>query len=158
MYRESQKFSNLLIMPAVFISLLFSAFVVIQMLFKIQLGNNPASNTLLISVWAVSVFLSFGAYNLRLVTDINEHAINVTLVPFLRKEFRFEDIKDMHIAANDFVGYGIRYDVTTETTYYNARGNMGLQITLTDDTKIVIGTSDPEELSAWLSSHGFSLS
>ena len=158
MYRESQKFSSLLTLPAAFISLVFSAFVVIQVLLKIQIGNHPASNTLLISIWAITVGMTFGAYNMRLITLIDTQSINITMFPLLKKEINFADVKDMQVIAYGFVGYGIRYDMGTGTTYYNARGNMGLQLTFDDDSVIVIGTNDPDGLTAWLTSHGFMLS
>jgi hypothetical protein len=97
-----------------------------------------------------SMCMSFGllllVYSIRLETNIDSEAVRIYFFPFVRKDFLFEDIKEMEVLDYGFIGgWGIRF-WTKYGTVYNIKGTKGLRIVLKNGKKYLIGTQKPEQL------------
>ena len=85
----------------------------------------------------------------RLDTRYDSEGIHYRVFPFMSwRIIAWSNVKKAYIRQYDFVGYGVRSDLTT--WYYNVGGNQGLQIIKTDSSQIVFGTQRPDELQAFL--------
>jgi len=64
-----------------------------------------------------------------LETTIDSEKISVKHLLFVKKRFKWEDIKSAEIVKYGFVGYGIRISLN-HGTVYNVKGNQGLFLKL----------------------------
>lgn len=111
-------------------------------------GNNPMSNTgLVLFTIGMFAFVYFFSW-MQLDTIITKKGIFMKYRPFLKKFFSWEQIKSATCVTYSFVGYGIRY--SSNGMVYNTAGNKGLELTLTNGKKYIIGTQKEEELKQML--------
>ncbi|MGI5940608.1 MAG: DUF6141 family protein [Thermoleophilia bacterium] len=101
----------------------------------------------------IPVFMAF----LRLVTEVRLGLLSVGLAPF---RSRLIPVHEIHGARSreyspmaEFGGWGIR-TASDGSRAYNAYGTMGVQLTLTDGSRILVGTQRAEELLAALRAAG----
>jgi hypothetical protein len=118
-----------------------------QMILGEPFGNNPLPD------WGLIIFslFIFGLITLfiflRLDTEIDENEIRINFYPFLRRNVSWKDVESAEVIKyNCLGGWGIRFS-TKYGTVYNAKGNKGLEIKLTNGKKIVIGIQKENELS-----------
>ncbi len=101
------------------------------------------------------VFLVF----LRLVTEVRPAWLSVGLAPFRPRHIALSDIHyaygRTYSAMGEFGGWGVR--VGRAGRAYNAYGDQGVQLTLTDGSRILIGTQRPGELLEALRAGGVSV-
>lgn len=82
---------------------------------------------------------------LKLKTTITEEKIRIHYFPFIKKEWKWSELKSAKVFDYGFVGgWGIRI-WTGYGTIYNVRGSKGLHIK-TNDKEYVIGTQKEEEM------------
>lgn len=108
-------------------------------------GDKPATNIELIvfSLLTLGILMLF--WFMRLKTKINEHEIQMSFFPFIKKVISWKEIRNAKIVKYQFVGYGIR--LTSEYgTVYNIKGNKGLAIELKTGKQFLIGTQKSTEL------------
>lgn len=113
-------------------------------------GQNPMSNTGLVvfSIFIIGIVMLF--VSIRLKTQINGQGIEMSYRPFgIRKMAAWEDIESAQVVRYGFVGYGIRWG-SRYGTVYNVNGNKGIAIQLKSGKKYLIGTQQPEAVSALL--------
>jgi len=109
-----------------------------------QLTAGLLAGTLIAGI--VSYFLG----KARLITYICTDGIYVRFPPFQGSFSRFswEDIKYAYLRTydplNEYGGWGIRFGPMG--TVYTVVGNVGLQLILPDNKRLLIGTHQPEEL------------
>lgn len=84
---------------------------------------------------------------LKLQTTVNEQGVSYSYFPFIKKRnFTWQEIESAKVINYGFVGgWGIRTN-TKYGTVYNVKDKMGMQITLQNGKKFVIGTQKYQEL------------
>jgi hypothetical protein len=94
---------------------------------------------------------------LRLVTEVRPGLLSVGLAPFRTRNIPIHDIHEAqpreYSPMAEFGGWGVRMG-RDGCRAYNAYGSMGVQLTLTDGSRILIGTQKAEALLAALRAAG----
>ncbi|MDR1221740.1 MAG: hypothetical protein LBL07_02520 [Tannerella sp.] len=124
-------------------------------------GNNPMSDTALIIVSASMFLLTALLFYMTLNTVINKEGIYVWFHPvqFRKKYFSWEEIERVYIRkyspVREYGGWGNRIGFGGKSgSAYNMYGNIGLQIILKNSNKLLIGTSNPDGMTAILKKIG----
>jgi hypothetical protein len=92
--------------------------------------------------------------NTKMVTQIRNDGIYVRFPPFQTgyKKFLWKDIKQVYIrrysAESEFMGWGIK--TGPMGTGYTVAGDVGIQIVLKNNYKVLIGTQQSEQVDAIL--------
>lgn len=157
LYEENQRFKQwwlwllLLVMHGLFLSGVYQ-----QIIRKIPFGDKPMSNTGLILTECLLLLVTLVILNIKLDTQIKNDGIYFRLFPF---QFSFiyvswELLDKCYVRKyspiKEFGGWGLRYSFGGNGKAYNISGNQGLQLELTNKKKILIGTQNPEEITAVL--------
>jgi len=123
-----------------------------QLIFGEPWGNEPMPDAglivLAIVVTVVTAGVMFMIFASRLVTKVLPEGIHINYFPFFRDRLiRKERIERYAVRKYkpliEYGGWGVRYSLKRGRAY-NASGNMGMQLFLKDDKKILIGTQRPE--------------
>ena len=91
----------------------------------------------------------------NLETRIDETGITIRFFPFQRVYYfvRWDEIENCEIRKYsplmEYGGWGLRYSFTNGKAY-NVAGNKGMQLTLKNGEKFLIGTQKTKELDAYL--------
>lgn len=120
-------------------------------------GTEPIPDWL---AWLLTIVfgLGFPAFTVvaRLITEVRPGLLAVRLVPFRFKRIYLRDVASAeareYSAMREYGGWGIRF--SRHGKAYNASGNQGVQLVLTDGSRILIGTQQPMELLGALRSAG----
>lgn len=124
-----------------------------QFIEQVVLGNpqgaEPVPDWL---AWLLTLIFGIGfpvlAAIVRLITVVRPGELTVGLAPLRSRRIALHDIHDAYAREysplREFGGWGIR--VGRDGKAYNAYGNKGVQLTLTDGSHVLIGTQKPEEL------------
>ena len=154
LFREVQKFRQwwlwLILIAA---ALPFAGILIYQLATGQPVGNKPASNgELAVLVLFISVPMLLGFFFIKLFTVINSESIYYGFGVSTNNlnQIRFTDIATMDVVPYHSNGLGMRLS-RDFGTIYNTSGGMGLAITKTDGSKLLIGTKRPEELKAAVS-------
>ncbi len=102
--------------------------------------------------WVLTLVFGIGlpvlASLIRLVTVVSPGELSVGLAPLRPRRIAIHDIHDAFVREyspmREFGGWGIR--VGRDGRAYNAYGNRGVQLVLTDGSRILVGSQRPEEL------------
>ena len=123
-------------------------------------GNNPSSDSGLIAISFLMLFVAVGIPMLLLGSYLEikvfQDGIYFRYIPFIRKfrRINFAAIQSFVIRKykpiREFGGWGIRFGFKEKSIMYNVSGNMGIELVLKDGKKIILGTQRPEELQAAL--------
>jgi hypothetical protein len=148
LFSERQHFSRwwvLLMLPAPIIT------TVLQFIPSTREGDALIA---LIIVWGLCGGIAAMFMWSHLDTEITEDEIRLRYPPLINKPkiFPYTDIKTIQVRKYDplseYGGWGLRYGWTggKKNRAYNIKGNMGLQLVLNDDMRILIGTQKADEL------------
>lgn len=115
-------------------------------------GSNPIPDWL---AWIFAIVFGIGipalAITLRLVTEVRPGVLSVRLAPFRPRLIAFRQIYSAeardYSPIGEYGGWGVRVS-KNHGRAYNAYGSRGVQLVLTDGSRILIGTQQPEELLA----------
>ena len=150
---ESQRLNKMLLLIALIPINLISLFGCYSQLIRgIPLGNNPAPDSVLI-IMTVIVFLTSANvlwYNMKTIVNSEGICIHIWMCPFYTKTktFLWEDISHVYIRKYrplwEYGGWGFRNGLGGIA--YNMSGNIGLQIVMQNNKKVLIGTNRSEEL------------
>ena len=151
LFTEKQRFNQKWIIIIVILTLAVALWSFIQQIvLDIPFGNNPAPDGTLILL-LLTPFILFGFFfSLTLHTRIDRHGITYRFAPIQRKErfVKWESLKKVYVRKYkpiaEYGGWGFRIGRSGKA--FNTRGNMGLQLILSDGKKILIGTQKPEEI------------
>lgn len=105
--------------------------------------------TSMLIAWFVitAMFLLFCLTHLK--TVITEEGFIIQFFPFVKKQISWKEIGQAYVREyrplGEFGGWGIRFGFTGGKAYTVA-GNKGIQLELTDGSKILIGTQNLNEL------------
>lgn len=92
-----------------------------------------------------------------LYTRVNESGIEVQFKPFMLKvrKIKWDDLVHAKVTTYspllDYGGWGYRKSFFKKKTALNVYGNVGLELTLKDNTKLMIGTQRKDDLNSYLS-------
>jgi hypothetical protein len=159
-FEEVQHFDQLwlkLLMIAAFLVSVIPLYIITikQFTTGVPAGNNPVSNesliitdiiiTLVVSIAVSLIFL------LKLKTEITSEGIRVSFKPLVRNMLiRPGEIEHWEVRKynpiKEYGGWGYRFGNRKHGTAYNVKGNMGLQLILKHNRKLLIGTQRPEAI------------
>ena len=161
LFTESQKFKQWwlwLILLGINGFLLYGFY--IQLLMKQPFGDKPMSDNGLIVAVFISILVSLLFYTIKLQTIIKEDGIYYRFFPIHKafRKFTWDKIKICFIRKYnpiaEYGGWGLRFGLMGMGKAVNISGNKGLQLVLTTNSKILIGTNKPDELNEVLSRIG----
>jgi hypothetical protein len=151
-FREVQRFRQTWIWVILLsITALGIYFLVKQLVFGEPVGNNPASDWLLI-VLVIVVNLGFPAffYFLNLTVEVRTDGLYYRYFPFHLsfKKITYDSISKCEVrsysALKEYGGWGIRYGRYGKA--YNVSGNQGVQLEFMNGEKLLFGSKRAEEL------------
>lgn len=128
-----------------------------QLIFKVQVGDNPMSDTSLLLSAVGIILVSVLLFYTRLNTQIKKDGIYFKFFPFhwSYKYYSWDMVDKCYVRTysplGEYGGWGIRYSMFGQGMAYNMSGNKGLQLELNNGKKILIGTNKPIELEEVLS-------
>ena len=106
----------------------------LQIVFRIPFGTNPAPDWFLWIFWLVfGIGLPVLVYITKLITAVNKENVFIRFVPFTSKEIPYSQID--HVEARtykpikEFGGWGIRWG-SGKRKAYNISGDTGVELTL----------------------------
>ncbi|MFN6038039.1 MAG: DUF6141 family protein [Bacteroidota bacterium] len=157
LFKENQKFRKWWVMLLIFImnGFLWILFFY-QVVLKHPIGADNMSDASLIIALAINEIITVMFFIVRLETVVTASKISVRFFPFHRKPIntKIENIKAIFIREykpiKEYGGWGIKGSSANRA--YNISGNIGLQLILHDNTKILVGTNNPSEVDAAISS------
>ena len=153
LFSETQRFKQKwlwLILAVVNGIILFGVYK--QVIVGYQFGNNPMSNSLLISVSIMLITLTFFIANCKLETEIKTDGVYVRFFPFhiQFKYYSWEILTKSFVRSYspilEYGGWGLRKGLFKNGDAYNVSGDKGLQLEFTDNKKLLIGTNKSIEL------------
>lgn len=131
-----------------------------QIILGQQFGTKPASNTELLIITGLMFLLTYLFIIFRLETRIRHDGIYYRLVPF-HGPFRYhpwDNLQKCYVRKYspilEYGGWGLRLGMYGKGTAFNVSGNMGLQLKLSNNKKILLGTRRPEEITTTLKKLG----
>jgi len=164
LYKEEQRFMRpklwFIIIPVWTVVLVFFGKSLYEQLNGLKpAGEEQTSDTAMILTFVFTVIIMAGTLLLmnisKLITEIKEDGIYFRYPPFIRKFKKIgkETIKEYEVrqyrAHREYGGYGLRTRGLRTRKWgiaYNVKGNLGLQLHLIDDNKILIGTQRKEAI------------
>ena len=162
-FKEEQRFDQwwfrmIIMMSLVPVVVIFGVGIYQQMVLKKPFGNHPTSDTALL-LTTLFVFLVMGAttwltFSLRLLTEVTSSGFKYRFPPLINKikSIPKETIAEYQVRKynpiGEYGGWGIKGGGFGKGKAYNVKGNMGLQLRLKNDKKVLFGTQRPEALKA----------
>lgn len=151
MFREVQRWRNVWwVMALVFglAALQWWTFFV-QIIRGVPVGNNPGSDTLVVIIWLI-FGIGFPAFFLwlHMVVEVIPGAVIIRYRPFANRRIpagqiiRVEPLT--YRPMREFAGWGIRG--WGGRIAYNVSGNTGVELTLVDGRRVLIGSQRPDEM------------
>jgi hypothetical protein len=118
-------------------------------------GDKPLSDTGIIILYICFTLFVLFFMNMGLQTMIDDQGIHFKFIPFSRRftTYLWSDIAHCEVREyspiKEFGGWGIRYG--RNGMAYNVSGNQGLDITLINGKRVLIGTKKNIEIQKFLS-------
>ena len=123
---------------------------IVQVFFKIPVGNNPASDMLAVIIWVLAgIILPVFMYFCKLSISVEKYGIKFRyfLLQIKYKEIKFEDILDYesikYKPLREYGGWGIR--MGKNGIAYTVKGNKGVLLKLKNGKQILLGSQRAEE-------------
>jgi len=152
LFTEQQRFRQIWVwLMLIGINGLFLYGIYQQVISGQQWGNKPMSDTGLFVALGSTVLLTILFFILRLDTEIKRDGIYVRFFPFRLsfKKYSWDKVSKSFVKQYnpimDYGGWGIRFGLFGKGRALNVSGNKGIQIVLTDGTRLLIGTNKPDE-------------
>ena len=123
-----------------------------QIILKKPFGTNPASDTELYIGFGILFFLTILFRFIKLQTDIKNDGIYVRFFPIqiTYRKYTWDKLNKIYVRQynpiTEYGGWGMRYNFFGKGKALNVSGNQGLQLTTTNNSRILIGTNKPEQL------------
>lgn len=132
---------------------------VMQIVFDKEFGSNPGPDWVIYATLGISIALVWLVFAAKLVLKVNADGVSFRYYPFMSKKFSWTDIKEVKVIkynpVKDYAGWGLRYNWNNKGKAYSISGNKGLDLTLKNDRKVLIGTAKAEELQVFLDENKF---
>jgi len=135
---------------AVIVIAIFSHALYKQLILGEPWGDKPMSDDGLISislfVISAMVIMLLVFFNSVLEVVVDKASVSYRYVPLLRKWKRIEreDIQRYEVKKYFLRGYGVKRDFHGNKTI-NVKGHIGIELTLGNGNKLLLGTQKPEE-------------
>ena len=150
-FHEEQRFRQRWVWIIILIlSLIFWYVAVKQLLFNTTVGNNPASNTIILIFWLLfGILFPIFFYKLKLTTEVRKNGLYIRFFPFHLsfKGIPLEKLKRHAVRTyspiTEYGGWGIKWGSGGKA--YNVSGNRGVQLEFTDGKRLLIGSQKPEQ-------------
>lgn len=150
-FKEKQGFTQVWLWAIVLgISALQWYILIVQVFFKIPVGNNPASNMLAVIIWVLAgIILPVFMYFCKLTVSVDKCGVKFRyfLLQIKYREVKFEDILLYEIVKykplREYGGWGIRmgkYGIA-----YTVKGNRGIMFKLKNGKRILLGSQRADE-------------
>jgi hypothetical protein len=125
---------------------------IVQIVFGTPLGNHPAPDVVTFTLWLVfGLGLPLFAYFTRLTTDVQADGVHFHFFPLYSRTIALDDIvaygARQYSPLLEFGGWGIRYGGRGKRAYI-VGGNRGVELELTNTTRLLIGSQRPEEFAS----------
>ena len=153
LYREEQNVSQWWVWVIVVVAagLAWWAFVQ-QVILGHAFGGDPLPNWGVWIFWAViGIGLPAMFFWLRLMLEVTTQEVLIRYRPVLRRSIALTEIESFEVRTyspvREYGGWGIK-GWSRRNVAYNARGNRGVQLTLRDGRRVMLGSQRPEELAA----------
>lgn len=160
LYREVQRFRQwYFYVPILIVTVLVWYQFIQQIMLKNPLGEQPVPDWV---AWILGLVFGFGfpffAVMARMITEVHPGVLRVRVYPFRWAKILLSDITDAeprrYSALREYGGWGIRTSLKNGRAY-NASGNQGIQLVMSDGRRVLIGTREPAQLmSALLTARG----
>ena len=120
-----------------------------QIILGIPWGNNPSSDWMMWLLWLIfGIGFPLFFYWLQLIVEVSEDSVLINYMPLTKTSIPLADIQEAEARTyrplQEYGGWGIRR--RSNRRAYNVSGNSGVEITLHDGRKIMIGSQKAEEL------------
>jgi hypothetical protein len=153
-FRETQKFNQswIRIIFIILLLMMLAVFIQTYVLHKpIGIKLQP-EGLIIIFALVFSIGITWLLFFIPMITEVCSDGIHIH---FFKQFFiPLNDIKTYEVRTykpiREFGGWGIRYGWNGKA--YNVSGNRGVQLVLTNEKKILIGSQKPEELAVALDS------
>lgn len=122
---------------------------IMQIVRGVPVGNNPASNGLTIVIWLIfGVGFPLFFLWLKMVVEVVPAGVVIQYLPFVNRQIPIGEIAlvepRVYHPLGEFGGWGVRG--FGNRVAYNVRGNSGVELTLIDGRRILIGTQRAADL------------
>jgi hypothetical protein len=126
---------------------------VVQIIFGQSVGNNPSPDWMMWLLWIfVGIGLPIAWRRMHLLVEVRDAGIYIRFIPFARRDIPFSEIAAFEARTYDpireYGGWGVKGGWGTGKRAYNTSGNQGVELTMQDGSKIMIGSQRPVELEA----------
>ncbi len=148
LFEETQRNILSFVIP-IPLAVAFGAMAAIQIISGKPIGNHPAPDIALVLIFLLMVAFAFFVGGQKLKTSITEESVTYSFGFFTgHSSISIVDVKSLSIRKykplKEFLGWGVRYNSTTDC--YTMSGDVGLELTMANNKKILIGTQKPKEL------------
>ena len=113
--------------------------------------ENESLTGMIISIVVVAAAATL-FMTMKLTTKIDKLTIRVNFYPFVNRTIPWEDVEEAYVRTYkpllEYGGWGIRRRIGSIA--YSVSGKQGLQLSLTNGKKVLIGTKKVEELKSLL--------
>jgi hypothetical protein len=155
LFEEKQRYTQwwlwlIIVVNAVIVIAIFSHALYKQLVLGEPWGDKPLSDDELvgISLFVISamVLMLLVFFNSVLEVVVDKASISYRYIPLLRKWRRIEreNIQRYEIKKYYLRGYGVKFDFRGNRTI-NVKGHIGIEFTLGNGHRLLLGTQKPEE-------------
>jgi hypothetical protein len=150
-YREEQRFRQSWVWGIVFVVAALGWWSFIQQIVLGKpFGENPAPDW---GVWLLWLFIGIGLpvlfFLIRLVLEVTTDAVVIRYRPLTKRRIPLADIEQAKVrtynAIKEYGGWGIK-GWSLKNVAYNVSGDQGVELTLRDGRRVMLGSQRPEEL------------
>jgi len=123
-----------------------------QLVLKQPFGDNPASDTVLLSSCLILLLVILLFLLAELETEINDTEVAYKFFPFVLRKVKvsWSNVEKAFIrkysAVTEYGGWGYRIGLFGHGRALNISGDMGLQLILKSGKKLLIGTRRPDDV------------
>lgn len=113
-------------------------------------GNRPAPDWMMVILWLLfGIGLPLLFLYVKLTVTVTDDAVDIRFRPLARRTIPISDIAQAEACTysplREYGGWGIRAGRGGKRAY-NVSGDRGVELTLTDGRKVMIGSQRPDEL------------
>jgi hypothetical protein len=156
-FREVQAFGSTLrwlLVVLMAVSVVIFAIALWETITNPKTTNTFVPTLLSIISMAIPIAAAVLMFAIKLETEVRTDGLYVRLYPLhIRyRKFTPQDLAEHYSRTykpiREYGGWGIRCSFTGKGKAYNVSGNKGVQLVLTNDKKLLIGSQKPDELAA----------
>jgi hypothetical protein len=125
---------------------------IVQIGLGTPVGNHPAPDVVTFIFWLLfGLGLPLFAYYTRLTIDVGVDGIHLRFFPLYSRTIAHKDIvayqARQYSPLREYGGWGVRYGGRKKRAFI-VGGNRGVELTLADGTRVLIGSQRPEEFAS----------